>query len=86
MINNDSDSEDIKKVSPSESEEEDEDEQDQPQEIENKCDKVFNDLDFYAWYRHKKKHIHWIFQDDEIRKTPHSRARSKPSMNNVSET
>ena len=71
MINNDSDSEDIKKVSPSESEEEDEDEQDQPQEIENKCDKVFNDLDFYAWYRHKKKHIHWIFQDDEIRTTPY---------------
>ena len=48
--------------SSSESEEEYEDEQDQPHGIENTGDKVSNDSDFYAWYRHKKKHILCIFQ------------------------
>ena len=75
-----------KKESSSEPEEEDEYEQDQPQGIEKKGDKVSNDLDFYAWDRHKKKNINGIFQDDEIRKTPYSRARSNPSMKNVSAT
>ena len=65
------------------SEEEDEDEQDQPQVIEKKGDKFSNDLDFYAWDRHKKKHINWVLQDYDIRKTPYSRAMYKRSMNNV---
>ena len=54
--------------------------------IENKGDKVSNHADYYDWDRHKKNQIHWILQDDEIRKTPYSRSRSKPSMNNVSAT
>ena len=66
------------------SEEDDEDEQDQPQVIEKKGDEVSNDLDFYAWDSHKKRRIHWIFQDYEIRTTPYSRSSSKPPMNNVS--
>ena len=75
-----------KTESSSESEEEDEDKQDHPQGRENKGDKVSNNLDFYAWDRHKKKQIHWIFQNDEKRKTPYSRSRPKTSMNNVSAT
>ena len=79
--------EDMKKTDwSSDSKEEDGDEQYQPHGIEKKGDKVSNDLGSYSWYRQKKKHIHWIFQDDEIRTTPYSRARSKPSMNNVSAT
>ena len=70
----------------SSSESEEEDEHDPPLGIENKGDKVSNDLDFYAWDRHKKKHIHWIFQDYAISTTPYSRARSKISMNNLSST
>ena len=54
--------------------------------IENKGNKVSNDLDFCDCYRHKKKHIHWVFQDDDKRETPYSRARSKPYMNNVTAT
>ena len=72
--------------SSSESEEEYEDEQDQSHAIEKKGDKVSNNLYFYACDRHKKKHIHWIFQYDEIRTTPYSRDRSMSSMNNVNAT
>ena len=87
MIINNNDYEDMKKIeSSSESEEEYEDEQDQPHRIENKGDKFSNNLDFYAWDRHKKNHIHWIFNDDEIRKTPYSGASSNPSENNVRAT
>ena len=75
-----------KTESSSESEEEDEDEQNQPHRIERKGDKSFNDLNIYAWDRHKKKHIHWNFQDDKISKTPYSRSSSKPSMNNINAT
>ena len=59
-INNDSYFEDMNKK---ESEEEDGDEKYQPQGIEKKGDIVSNYLDFYAWDRHKKKHIPWVFQD-----------------------
>ena len=87
MIICDSDFEEMGKIdSSSESEEEDYDEQEQPYRIEKKGDKVSNDLDFYAWDRHNKKHIHWIYQYDEIRTTPYSRARSNPHRNNVSAT
>ena len=75
-----------KKYSSSKPKEEDEDEQDHPQGIENKGDKFSNDLDFYAWYRHKKRRIHWILKDDEINITPYSRTRSKPFMKNISAT
>ena len=47
-----------KKESSSDSGEEDEDEKFPPQGIENKGDRVSNDLDFYAWYRHNKRNVH----------------------------
>ena len=75
-----------KTESSSDSEEEYKDEQYHPHNIEKKGDKLSNDLVFNAFDRHKKKHTHWIFQDDDIRTIPHSRARSKLSMNNVSAT
>ena len=75
-----------KTESSSESEEEDEDKQDHPQGRENKGDKVSNNLDFYAWDRHKKKHIHWVFWDDKKSTTTYSRDRYKPSMKSVSAT
>ena len=53
---------------------------------EKRSDKVSNDLYFYAWDRHKEKNIYWVFQDDEIRTTTYSRARSMPSMKNVTAT
>ena len=65
---------------------EDEDEQDKPQVIEKMGDKVSNNLDFYAWNRHKKKHIHWVFQDDDIRTTTYSRSRYKTFMKNFAST
>ena len=87
LINNNSDFEDMEKTeSSSESEKEDEDEQDHPQVIEKKVDKNSNNLDFYAWDRHEKKHNHYVFQDDDIMTTPYSIARSKPSMNNINAT